>query len=555
APTMILRQHGSTVKRPWSRLSPLLKTDPLLEDNYHCDQLDDVLRRRDIEPCNNWQRDRGVHRSFLWTSTTGLCLVYVLLYEVKKYLTYYVTTRLYDFILFNTYTVTVRISTTEIYRYLRADDSRRCTREVTAAVVMDAARQSSDDNDKMYRVVLVPSRTTSLLLGSSQFVHDFMDPDGLVFRPLLDRQLTTPHRRNNRMLYIDDAVDDLAMAGDYGNYILRLNLRAFDDLALYINYPYDFICLKTLLFIMSAPAGGFGVNNNINNNHGNRGGDDHDDLQDVWLEDDHNQNEQAPAASAGRVPGLRPRHAPPNLRPQQGSSNVPQGSSRPYGDTYYLPGLRVNGGGHNSRFATTGLPPTLADGRDNDGGRRRLRHTRGDFLDGTGDSDTSGPRSDRHEPRNRRGRQRRGSTDSDDSQLSRPLRRRQRRPTSNLSNSSHGPHGQYHRHKRHGTSNEYSLTSGTYFTPPQRATTTFNWCHGCDGRHCLAPITVKDFDTMQNVIRTLNPDKKFSGANDVRAGTTWVAEMYYHTEGHPDVVRYLWFKKYTSPRVWNEITS
>ncbi|KAF4717935.1 hypothetical protein FOZ63_001290 [Perkinsus olseni] len=60
---------------------------------------------------------------------------------------------------------------------------------------------------------------------------------------------------------------------------------------------------------------------------------------------------------------------------------------------------------------------------------------------------------------------------------------------------------------------------------------------------------------MQNVIRTLNPDKKFSGANDVRAGTTWVAEMYYHTEGHPDVARYLWFKKYTSPRVWNEITS
>ncbi|KAF4683078.1 hypothetical protein FOZ60_009727 [Perkinsus olseni] len=53
-----------------------------------------------------------------------------------------------------------------------------------------------------------------------QFVHDFMDPYGLA----VDRQLlTTPHRRNNRMLYIDDAVDDLAMAGDYEDLRVRVN--------------------------------------------------------------------------------------------------------------------------------------------------------------------------------------------------------------------------------------------------------------------------------------------------------------------------------------------
>ncbi|KAF4683910.1 hypothetical protein FOZ62_021880, partial [Perkinsus olseni] len=50
APTMILRLHGSTIKRPWSRLPALLKTDPLLEGNHYCDLLDGVFARRDIEP-------------------------------------------------------------------------------------------------------------------------------------------------------------------------------------------------------------------------------------------------------------------------------------------------------------------------------------------------------------------------------------------------------------------------------------------------------------------------------------------------------------------------
>ncbi|KAF4714143.1 hypothetical protein FOZ62_017453, partial [Perkinsus olseni] len=87
-----------------------------------------------------------------------------------------------------------------------------------------------------------------------------------------------------------------------------------------------------------------------------------------------------------------------------------------------------------------------------------------------------------------------------------------------------------------------------------RGHTTSNWCYGCRRRHCENPISVKDFDTMQNVIRTLRPDTTFEGAKDSRSGTTWISVMYHETEGHPDVVRYLWLKKYTSSRVWKEIT-
>ncbi|KAF4685415.1 hypothetical protein FOZ60_006585 [Perkinsus olseni] len=83
---------------------------------------------------------------------------------------------------------------------------------------------------------------------------------------------------------------------------------------------------------------------------------------------------------------------------------------------------------------------------------------------------------------------------------------------------------------------------------------TSNWCYGCKRRHCENPISVKDFDTMQNVIRTLRPDTTFEGAKDSRSGTTWISVMYHETEGHPDVVRCLWLKKYTSSRVWKEIT-
>ncbi|KAF4680248.1 hypothetical protein FOZ60_013845 [Perkinsus olseni] len=64
---------------------------------------------------------------------------------------------------------------------------------------------------------------------------------------------------------------------------------------------------------------------------------------------------------------------------------------------------------------------------------------------------------------------------------------------------------------------------------------TSNWCYGCKRRHCENPISVKDFDTMQNVIRTLRPDTTFEGAKDSRSGTTWISVMYHETEGHPDV--------------------
>ncbi|KAF4681809.1 hypothetical protein FOZ60_011544 [Perkinsus olseni] len=84
--------------------------------------------------------------------------------------------------------------------------------------------------------------------------------------------------------------------------------------------------------------------------------------------------------------------------------------------------------------------------------------------------------------------------------------------------------------------------------------TTTDRCYGCGHRRCQNPITVKDFDTMQNVIRTLKPEKNFEGAKDDRSGTTWVAQMHHETEGHPDVVRYLWLKRYTSAKVWKEVT-
>ncbi|KAF4656057.1 hypothetical protein FOL47_009181 [Perkinsus chesapeaki] len=68
-------------------------------------------------------------------------------------------------------------------------------------------------------------------------------------------------------------------------------------------------------------------------------------------------------------------------------------------------------------------------------------------------------------------------------------------------------------------------------------------------------ISVRDFDTMQIVIRALRPEESFTGAKDPHSGTTWITEMYQETEGHPDVVRYLWLKKYTSSKVWNEVTA
>ncbi|KAF4696703.1 hypothetical protein FOZ62_019178, partial [Perkinsus olseni] len=41
---------------------------------------------------------------------------------------------------------------------------------------------------------------------------------------------------------------------------------------------------------------------------------------------------------------------------------------------------------------------------------------------------------------------------------------------------------------------------------------------------------------------------------DTRSGTTWIGEMEKTTEGHSEVVQYLWLKHHTDSDVWDKVT-
>ncbi|KAF4647028.1 hypothetical protein FOZ61_004754, partial [Perkinsus olseni] len=95
---------------------------------------------------------------------------------------------------------------------------------------------------------------------------------------------------------------------------------------------------------------------------------------------------------------------------------------------------------------------------------------------------------------------------------------------------------------------------GIFYVPRKRANTHYGWCEGCNDYNCSAQISMKDYDSAERVVDSLKPSAAFKGAEDYRSGTTFIEEMNTKTEGHPDVVRYLWLKRYTTSYVWNFIT-
>ncbi|EER03064.1 hypothetical protein Pmar_PMAR001809 [Perkinsus marinus ATCC 50983] len=95
---------------------------------------------------------------------------------------------------------------------------------------------------------------------------------------------------------------------------------------------------------------------------------------------------------------------------------------------------------------------------------------------------------------------------------------------------------------------------GMFYVPRKRANCHYGWCEGCNDYSCSNQITIKDYDSAERVVSGLKPNTIFRGAEDYRSGTAFIEEMNIQTEGHPDVVRYLWLKRYTTRYVWKLIT-
>ncbi|EER19873.1 hypothetical protein Pmar_PMAR006765 [Perkinsus marinus ATCC 50983] len=81
-------------------------------------------------------------------------------------------------------------------------------------------------------------------------------------------------------------------------------------------------------------------------------------------------------------------------------------------------------------------------------------------------------------------------------------------------------------------------------------------CLACGGNGCgRNKLTMKEFDTAEQLAIKLKPQHKFLGEQDERSGTTWLEEMERKTEGHPEVIKYLWLKHHSEPRVWDRVTN
>ncbi|KAF4648479.1 hypothetical protein FOL47_003163, partial [Perkinsus chesapeaki] len=240
-----------------------------------------------------------------------------------------------------------------------------------------------------------------------------------------------------------------------------------------------------------------------------------------------------PSIPINGIPGL-PYGTIPYVYPQtsgQNNDNLQRGTD----DNSGLPPRAVYVPPENGRRLPRPSRSSSTTSRSsNDGITRRRDHLRRQQPQ---DQPDRGEEHSRRRDRQHRHRQRSSSSSS--------------RPSSRSANSRDSSK----RHRRRHAPQRHGLTSGTYYVPPQRGIPSSDWCSGCERRRCEQSISVRDFDTMQNVIRALRPDRTFTGAKDPRSGTTWITEMYQETEGHPDVVRYLWLKKYTSSKVWNEVTA
>ncbi|KAF4648529.1 hypothetical protein FOL46_002803, partial [Perkinsus olseni] len=100
------------------------------------------------------------------------------------------------------------------------------------------------------------------------------------------------------------------------------------------------------------------------------------------------------------------------------------------------------------------------------------------------------------------------------------------------------------------------LTGGTRYRPAKRMTGTTRGCLACGGNGCgKNRLTMKEFDTAEQLAIKLKPQQRFQGEQDRRSGTTWLEEMEKKTEGHPEVIKYLWLKHHSEPRVWDRVTN
>ncbi|KAF4730788.1 hypothetical protein FOZ63_028678 [Perkinsus olseni] len=93
-----------------------------------------------------------------------------------------------------------------------------------------------------------------------------------------------------------------------------------------------------------------------------------------------------------------------------------------------------------------------------------------------------------------------------------------------------------------------------FYVPRKRGMSYYGWCEGCGDYRCAAQIAIKEYDSAERVVASLKPRTIFKGPEDTRSGTSFIETMYTETEGHPDVVRYLWLKRYTTSYVWSVLT-
>ncbi|KAF4651678.1 hypothetical protein FOZ61_010271 [Perkinsus olseni] len=99
-----------------------------------------------------------------------------------------------------------------------------------------------------------------------------------------------------------------------------------------------------------------------------------------------------------------------------------------------------------------------------------------------------------------------------------------------------------------------AVSPSPFYVPRKRGMAHYGWCEGCSNYACSAPVSIKDYDSAERVVDSLKPRTIFKGCEDNRSGTSFIETMYTETEGHPDVVRYLWLKRYTTSYVWSVLT-
>ncbi|EER09794.1 cellular nucleic acid binding protein, putative, partial [Perkinsus marinus ATCC 50983] len=101
---------------------------------------------------------------------------------------------------------------------------------------------------------------------------------------------------------------------------------------------------------------------------------------------------------------------------------------------------------------------------------------------------------------------------------------------------------------------KHRLTGGGHFHPVHRVVRSSRKCDVCATRECRTKIHYKEYDSAEQMAMKLRPARRYNGGEDIRSGTTWIEEMERTTEGHSEVVQYLWLKHHTDMDVWGKVT-